>query len=167
MTHSDSPVLPDLVDQLARQRQLVEYLLFKLVEAHLLLSSEEAAFVPIALGEIENVLGRIRDEESNREELVSRLARDWRVEENRITLNYLVEESPEPFRSAFAEHHTEFMSLVDEVERVTGENRRLASAGLTRVQAALSGLVEDASTYSAQGRVERFVSRPMSHDEVV
>lgn len=165
--HPDSPVLPDLVDQLGRQRQLVEYLLFKLVEAHLLLTSEEAAFVPIALNEIENVLGRIRDEEENREELIARLAEDWKVGRSRITLNYLAERAPEPFQSAFADHRSEFMSLVDEVERMTRENRRLASAGLNRVQAAISGMVEDASTYSPDGRVEQFLSRPVSHDEVV
>lgn len=167
MKHPDSSVLPDLVDQLGRQRQLVEYLLFKLVEAHLLLTSEEAVFVPIALNEIEGVLERLRDEESAREQLISRLAREWRVRKDDLTLTYLTERSPEPYHSAFAEHRTEFMSLVDEVERVTRENRRLASAGLTRVQAALSGLVEDASTYSAAGRVERALSRPVSHDEVV
>ena len=46
-----------------RQRQLVEYLLFKLLEAQLLLSSDQAAFVPIAMAEIESVLRRIREEE--------------------------------------------------------------------------------------------------------
>src|SRR5690606_13733583 len=78
-THAASPVLPDLVAQLGRQRQLVEYLLFKLLEAQLLLSSDQAAFVPIAMAEIESVLRRIREEEERREELISSLAQDWEI----------------------------------------------------------------------------------------
>lgn len=168
VTHPQSPVLQSLIDQLGRQRQLVEYLLFKLVEARLLLSSEEQSpFVPIALGEIEGVLDRMREEEKSREQLISALARDWGVAPDAITLGYLAESSPKPYDKAFAEHRSEFMSLVDEVENVTRENRRLASAGLSRVQAAISGLVDDASTYSAEGRVERVAHRPMRHDEVL
>lgn len=168
MTHVSTPVLQDLIDQLGRQRQLVEYLLFKLIEARLLLSSgQDAAFVPVALGEIEGVLDRMRDEEKARESLIALLADDWGVEPDRITLGFLTEESPEPYRTAFADHRSEFMTLVDQVEDVTKENRRLAATGLNRVQATISGLVEDASTYSPEGRVQKFVARPMSHDEVV
>lgn len=166
-THAASPVLPDLVAQLGRQRQLVEYLLFKLLEAQLLLSSDQAAFVPIAMAEIESVLRRIREEEERREELISLLAEDWGMPPRELKLAYLTEHAPDPFRAAFAEHRRNFMSLVDQVEKVTRDNRRLATEGLGRVQAALSGLVEDASTYSPEGRVEKFVARPVSHDQVV
>lgn len=168
MKHSQSPVLQSLVDQLGRQRQLVEYLLFKLVEARLLLSSDDqAAFVPVAIGEIEGVLDRMRVEEQSREHLIAGLAVDWGVSPEVVTLGYLAEHSPQPYDEAFAAHRTEFMALVDEVESVTRENRRLASAGLNRVQAAISGLVEDASTYSPDGRVERVSYRPMTRDEVL
>lgn len=168
VSHPLTPVLQDLIDQLGRQRQLVEYLLFKLIEARLLLSSgQDAAFVPAALGEIEGVLDRMRDEEQTRESLISLLAQEWGVEPDQISLSYLVAESPEPYRTAFADHKDEFMTLVDQVEEVTKENRRLAAAGLNRVQSMIAGMVEDASTYSREGRVQKFVARPMSHDKVV
>lgn len=166
-THAASPVLPDLVAQLGRQRQLVEYLLFKLLEAQLLLSSDQAAFVPIAMAEIESVLRRIREEEERREELISSLAEDWGMPPHDLKLAYLTEHAPEPYRTAFSEHRRTFMSLVDQVEKVTRDNRRLATEGLARVQAALSGLVEDASTYSPEGRVEKLVTRPVTHDKVI
>lgn len=165
--HAASPVLPELIAQLGRQRQLVEYLLFKLLEAQLLLSSEQAAFVPIAMAEIESVLRRIRDEEDRRDELVALLAEDWGMPPHELKLAYLTKHAPDPWRAAFAEHRQVFMSLVDEVEKVTRDNRRLASEGLGRVHAALSGLVEDASTYSPEGQVEKFVARPVSYDQVV
>lgn len=168
MTHVSTPVLQDLIDQLGRQRQLVEYLLFKLTEARLLLSSgQDVAFVPVALGEIEGVLDKMREEEKTRERLIRQLADEWGVEPERVSLGYLAEESPEPYGTAFGDHRDQFMTLVDQVEEVTKENRRLASLGLNRVQETISGLVEDAATYSAEGRVRKFVARPMSHDEVV
>lgn len=169
VSQPSTPVLQDLIDQLGRQRQLVEYLLFKLTEARLLLSSgQDVAFVPVALGEIEGVLDRMREEEQTREKLISLLAEEWAVESDKISLGYLVAESPEPYRTAFAGHKDEFMTLVDQIEEVTKENRRLAAAGLNRVQSTISGMVEDdASTYSREGRVQKYMARPMSHDKVV
>jgi len=166
-THPASRALPDLVTQLGRQRQLVEYLLFKLLEAQLLLASDQAMFVPFAMAEIESVLGRMREEEEYREELLSELAEEWEMPPGDLKLAYLAEHAPEPHRTAFAEHRESFMSLVDQVEKVTRDNRRLATEGLSRVQAALSGLVDDPSTYSPDGRVERPVTRPVTHDQVV
>src|SRR5690606_39449996 len=77
----------------------LEYLLFKLLEAQLLLSSDQAAFVPIAMAEIESVLRRIREEEERREELVSLLAQDWGVPPHELKLAYLTEHAPDPYRA--------------------------------------------------------------------
>lgn len=166
-THPASRVLPDLVAQLGRERQLVAYLLFKLMEAQLLLASDQASYVPFAMAEIESVLRRIREEEDHRTDLIAELAEDWGLDARELKLAYLTEHAPEPYRQALVEHRQTFMSLVDQVEKVTRENRKLATEGLSRVQDALSGLVADPSTYSPDGRVERLMTRPVTHDQVV
>src|SRR5690606_20750076 len=150
-----------------RQRQQVVYLLFKLLEAQLLLSSDQAAFVPIAMAEIESVLRRIREEEERREELISSLAEEWGVPPHDLKLAYLTEHAPEPYRTAFSEHRRTFMSLVEQGEKVTRDNRRLATEGLGRVQAAPAGPVEDAASDSPEGGVEKLVTRPVTHDKVI
>lgn len=160
-------VIDELAAHLHEQRKLVEYLLFKLVEARLLLSSNQASFVPIAMAEIESVLEGIRNAEYRREALLDRLSSDWNVPTSQLTLSYIAERVPEPYDEIFADHRDGFMTLVDKVEDVTRDNQRLATAGLGRVRSALSGLVDDTPTYGREGRIEPVESQPLSHDRVI
>lgn len=167
MTRLRTTAVIELADHLDEQRKLVEYLLFKLVEAHLLLSSNQAPFVPIAMAEIESVLEGIRDAEKKREVLLAQLSADWTVPGDQLTLEYLAEKAPVPYDEVFADHRKGFMTLVDQIEEVTRDNQRLATAGLGRVRSALSDLVDDTPTYGREGRIEPIGSQPLSHDRVI
>src|SRR5690606_41403374 len=101
-THPASRALPDLVAQLGRQRQLVEYLLFKLLEAQLLLASDQAMFVPFAMAEIESVRVRIREDEEYREELLSERADEWDMAPWYLKLAFLAEQATDTHRAAIA-----------------------------------------------------------------
>ena len=66
--------LADLAETLHGERRLLEHLLFKLVEARLVLAADEARFLPLAMGEVESVVEQVRFGESHRQKAVRRLS---------------------------------------------------------------------------------------------
>lgn len=160
-------LLSQLSQDLWFDRHLVELLLFKLVEAQLLLAADETRFIPSALSEVEEVIDRIRDAEDDRSATVAELAAEWEVAGPSLSLNEIVRRAPEPHASMLDEHRSAFSRLADEIEQVTRENRRLATDATGRVKALLEGFVGAAATYDAAGRTADGFQRPMSLDEVI
>ena len=167
MSNHPTELLSQLTQDLWTDRQLVELLLFKLVEAQLLLAADETRFVPSALSEVEAVMERIRDAEDDRASTVAELATEWQVAGGTLTLNEIVRRAPEPHASMLDEHRSAFRRLTDEIEQVTRENRRLATDATGRVKALLEGFVGATATYDAAGRTADGFHRPMSLDEVM
>ena len=156
MSPSGAPAsLTDLADTLALERRLLEYLHFKLVAANLILTTSDAApFVHLAIGEVEQVMRRVRQAESHRSRVVVGLARDWDVRVTDLSLEYIATRAPEPMRAAFADHRDGFMELVNDIERVTLENRRLATVNLDAIRDTLgiAAATEHGGTYDDSGR---------------
>ncbi len=69
-----------LADTLWLERRLLEYLLFKLVAANLILTADAAPFVPLAIDEVEQVMGRVRESEAHRRRVVAGRAMAVRAE---------------------------------------------------------------------------------------
>ena len=75
MSNRTAPTpMAELVETLWYERRLLEFLLFKLVSANLVLSSADRRYVGPAVDEVEQVLERVRRAESDRHEVVQRLA---------------------------------------------------------------------------------------------
>ena len=75
MSNRTAPTpMAELVETLWYERRLLEFLLFKLVSANLVLSSADRRFVGSAVDEVEQVLERVRRAESDRHRVVQRLA---------------------------------------------------------------------------------------------
>ena len=147
--------LAELADTLALERRLLEYLHFKLVAANLILTTSDAApFVTLAIGEVEQVMRRVRQAESHRSRVVATLAQDWDVRISDLSLEFIATRAPEPLRSAFADHRDGFMELVNDIERVTLENRRLASVNLDAIRDTLgiAATPDHGGTYDGTGR---------------
>ncbi len=160
--------LAQLADTLWPERRLLEYLLFKLVSANLILTADAAPFVPLTIDEVEQVMGRVREAEAHRRRVLAEVAGFWDVDPAAVTLDFLARTAPEPLRPAFSEHRAGFMSLVDEIERVTLENRRLAALNLETIRGTL-GLAagdRDVSGY-AGGRPDPVAAGPTSLDQVI
>ncbi len=160
-----------LVEMLWLERHLLEYLLFKLVEAKLIMVADEARFVSQAMSEVETVVGRLRTTEALRAAAVAELAEAVGVEAARLSLSYLAEQAPEPFRYSFEEHRDGFLNLAGEIEDVTVENRRLASRAMRDLSDTLSVLIgggEGVSAYTKAGRTRSVASTlPFRLDEVL
>ena len=158
--------LATLAQTLGAERELLEFLLYRLTLARLVLAADEARFVPQAMREVEAVVERIRFSEAQRSVVVRRLAQTLGVDPSGLSMRHLVEIAPEPYRTMLDHHRNHFLRLTTEIEQVTLENRRLASIAvqnLTDTLGTLLGRPQNA-TYDAMGhavgagtaRAERF-----------
>jgi flagellar biosynthesis/type III secretory pathway chaperone len=153
-TRYDTGSLQRLADTLWSERHVVEFLLFKLTSAKLLLAADERRFVALALDEVERVVGTLRETELERSIAVEEVARHWRVRADDLTLARLATTAPEPWREVFADHQRAFDELTREVEEAAAANRSLASAGLARIHQTMDMLTgqQEPGTYDAYGR---------------
>ncbi len=149
-TSPASPHLVQLADTLWYERRLLEFLLFKLVSANLVLTSGDHRFVTPAIAEVERVMEAVRTAEADRSRVLEACARALNLGPEALTLGFLAQNAPAALRDDFAEHRNGFMELVNEIENLTRENRRLASVSLEDLRDTL-GLPENL-TYDAAGR---------------
>ena len=140
----------ELVDTLWFERRLLEFLLFKLVSANLVLSADDWRFVAPAIAEVERVVQEVRQAEADRAGLLSEVASEWNVGPHQLTLAYLAEHAPPELKSDLEDHRDAFMQLVNEIEELTRENRRLATVGIDGIRETLG--LSQTVTYDAAGR---------------
>lgn len=159
--------LEALADTLWAERHVVEFLLYKLTVAKLLLVADERRFVSAALSEVEQVVARLRDAEQRRQEAVATVAAEWGRRPADLTLSVLADEAPDPLRGVFEDHRKGFLELSAEIEETAAENRRLATGSLNSIQQALEALtgVGSGPTYTASGRTEAPQVRPSQWDQ--
>lgn len=148
--------LEALADTLWAERHVVEFLLYKLTVAKLLLVADERRFVSAALSEVEQVVARLRDAEERRQAALAAVAAEWRRPAADVTLSVLAEQTDEPMRGVFEDHRKGFLELSLEIEETAAENRRLASGSLNSIQEALDALTGTGSgpTYTSSGRTQ-------------
>jgi hypothetical protein len=144
------------MERLWAERHLLEFLEFKLVAAKLLLTADVRRFVGPALDEVEHVIEQVRMAEIKRGMVVARVAQEWQVPVERITLTYLVERAPEPAALIFAEHRAAFMKLTTEIEDLAIQNRLMAQATLAHIREAMAVLVG-----TEPGTTSRVTARPV------
>lgn len=147
MSNRTAPTpMAELVETLWYERRLLEFLLFKLVSANLVLSSADRRFVGPAVDEVEQVLDRVRRAESERHRVVQRLATLWGLPPASLTLTELGKRAEVPFAQELHDCQLAFARLVDEIDRVARANRQLATVGLGDLRAAFG--VEESLTYA-------------------
>ena len=132
------------------ERRLLEFLLFKLVSANLVLTANDRRFVGPAVAEVERVVVEVRRAEGDRAEVIDKIAADWGVDASILSLEYIAEHAPEELRPDFEDHHVGFMALVNEIEELTQENRRLATVSLEDIRGAFG--LDQSGMYDAEGR---------------
>ena len=142
--------MTELVDTLWYERRLLEFLLFKLVAANLVLSADDWRFAAPAIAEVERVVQEVRQAESERERVLESIATEWGVEPRALSMTYLAANAPPAFKADLEDHRDNFMGLVNEIDELTRENRRLATVGLEGIRETL-GLTQSV-TYDAAGR---------------
>lgn len=154
-----------LADTLWYERRLLEYLLFKLVSANLVLIADDRRFVGPAVAEVDAVMAEIRKAEEQRSVVVDAVATELGVTPPQVSMGFLVESAPDALRATFEDHKSAFMHLVGEIEILTKENRRLATVGLDGIQGTLGFAGGD--IYDAAGRATRTPDQPVRVNRVL
>ncbi|MCU1498055.1 MAG: hypothetical protein JWM47_2008 [Acidimicrobiales bacterium] len=108
---------------LERERELLEVLLFKLVETRLVLESGEIRFLSRATREVERARTRAREVDLMRAATVAQHSFG-------ATLRNLAATAPEPWPGIFRDHHDLLVALVAEIEVTAHRNASEARAGL-------------------------------------
>ncbi len=165
VTSTGSAHMAELADTLWYERRLLEYLLFKLVSANLVLIANDRRFVGPAIAEVDAVMAEIRRAEEQRSDVVADVAREWSVLPSAVGLTFLVEHAPDSLRAIFEDHRAVFMHLVGEIEMLTNENRRLATVALDGIQGTLG--FAGGEIYDAAGRATRTPDQPLRVNRVL
>jgi hypothetical protein len=145
--------LTEVSNILWRERQLLELLLFKLEEEHLLLASGRSRWLAHATREVETVLGEIKRVEETRAQQVSAVAVSLGLAST-ASLRELAEAAPEPWGGVLTEHREAFLAATQEISTLAQDNRELLSRGYQAARSLLSSM--DGSrveTYSPAGLV--------------
>lgn len=147
-------LLKSVQDRLWTERHLLDFLLFKLTAAKLILAADDRRFMSPALAEVEHVIEKLRLAEIERSISVSKLAEEWGVSADALTLAELAERAEEPYGTIFTDHRTALLKVGAEIEEVALENRRLASSSLTDIQENIDLLMGKPAeaTYNDKGR---------------
>ena len=108
---------------LERERELLETLLFKLVETRLILHHGELRFLGRATGEVDDARTRCREVDLLRAATVAHHAPG-------ASLRDLASAAEEPWPSILRDHHDALAPLVAEIELTAHQNAELARLGL-------------------------------------
>ncbi len=115
------------MDQIAavleRERELLEILLFKLIETRLILENGELRFLSRTTREVERARTRAREIDLVRATTIGRYR-------SGSTLRKLAAEAPDPWPGILRDHHELLVSVVAEIEVTAHRNAGAARAGL-------------------------------------
>lgn len=124
--------MEQLATTLRRERELLEVLLFKLVEIRLLLRESETRYVVHAARELTRARHRTGESDLLRAALLARLSP--RGPKGRpVSLRRLAATVDEPWAGILRDHFESMTEVVTEIEVVTDQATELARRGLDRV----------------------------------
>jgi len=124
------PGMERVASILERERDLLEALLFKLVETRLVLQADELRFLGRATGEVDVARTRCREVDLVRAATVTAVAPG-------ASLRELAAASAEPWPGILRDHHEALTGLVAEIELTAHRNAELARVGLDALHLAV------------------------------
>ena len=152
-----------------RERELLDLLLFKLHEQHLLLVAGDVEWLPRASAEVEAVLERIGAAELERAMAFDATALSLGMAPA-PSLSSLAAAAPEPWDFILEEHHSAFLVLAERIQTSADANRELTMAASRATEAVLASLTGQDTTvaaYAATGLRDVDVRRPVLVDEEI
>ena len=160
--------LSELSTVLWRERELLELLLFKMVEEQLLLAAGRSRWLGRATHEVEIVLQEIRKAELTRALEVAAVAEMLGLGPD-PSLRELADAAGSPWNEIFDDHRQAFLVATDTIAAMAETNRELVTASAGAVRDALARLTQpQVTTYSAgKKRVPKTPSSPRLFDRVV
>ena len=136
-----------------QEREILERVLFKLLEEQLVASTGQPRWLAAASNELEAALLDLRRSEVVRAAKVDELA-EKRGLPHGVALTQLAEAAPEPWSEILLEHREALRQLAAEIDDATTETRRLLTSGARSVRERLLSLCDAVATYDSRGMAE-------------
>lgn len=124
-------------DGLARERLLLERVVFKLTQLHQMLLAGDGRFLAWASDELEGALDDVGQAELERSLHVLTLAEAIGADPEALPLSVIVASAPQPWAAIIADHQSAMTAMQAEAARLCVENRRSAENGHRVVSEAL------------------------------
>lgn len=141
----------ELSNELWRQRELLELLLYKYEVEQLLLAAGKARWVPHATREAEAVVNRLKTASLSMTVATSALAPEWGLPAD-TRLRDLAAAAPEgAWRGIFAAHLDALITLTREIRAMRAGNDRLLRSALRATQETFNAVAETPATYTPDG----------------
>lgn len=141
----------ELSTLLWREREMLDLLVFKLEEEHLLLAAGKTKWIPFATKEVEQVLERLRASELQRTVESAAVAHEWGLDDG-ATLRELADAAPSPaWREILTSHLEALTAQAHEIARVRDINLQHLRAAQRATQDTLSRLDGTGSADSYAG----------------
>ena len=161
--------MAELARILSLERNLLEYLLYKLVAARLLMVGDDPRYIIQSLVEVEDALDRVRDASARRQQHLVRLGAEIGVDPMKLTIDRLVEHAEPSTRFILYELKHDYVRLAHQIEQMSRDNRRLADLALATTTEALKHLAGSPTglTYDEHGGSRYAQPNPVTLDEVI
>lgn len=134
--------MQELAGLLERERRLLEFVLFKLVEVHRLLAADDARFLAWASGELEHAVERVHDADLLRAVVVERCAIASGLPPAGATVADVADVADEPWAGILRDHAAAIGGLLDEIRTEATAVRDRAGRALRGVGSVLDVLGE-------------------------
>ena len=152
---------------LSVERNLIEYVLYRLVAAKLVLSTNDQRYVTQSLVEVEDAVDRLRSVAGARERAIGAIARQLGA--SQLTLGALAEQVPPAERYMLIELQSDYVRLAHQIAQVSSENRRLVELSLGPTAELLKQVagVPTGAMYDGAGSVTNDRPNPVRVDEAI
>jgi hypothetical protein len=147
-----------------REREILEQVLFKVVQERLVLEAGETRWLQAANRELEAAVRELRVSEVLRSAETTVLAEELGLSDN-ASLSELAGAAPEPWSSILLEHRDALRQLTLEIDDATAQSRLLLDAGARTVRETLLSINDAVATYDARGQAATGAARATRVDE--
>jgi hypothetical protein len=161
--HDDGDAFGAVAALLWQERDVLETLLFKLVEEQLIVAAGASEWLPRADAEVRAAVDRLHLQEITRAAEVEALALSRGLSSD-VSLAELSEGADEPWAEILAEHRVALRRLVSDIRAVTAENTRLLSATGKAIAETLERLEQGPATYDGRGALTAAHASPRLFD---
>lgn len=141
----------ELTALLWRERELLDLLVFKLEEEHLILASGKTRWLEHATREVSHVVERLRATSLERTAVAVHVALRWELPEDAGLLDLADGAPAGPWQEILVDHHRAMMVAVEQVRGLRDLNLQFLRAGLLSTQDTAAALATEAGTYDHRG----------------
>ena len=144
----------ELSNELWRQRELLELLLYKYEVEQLLLASGKARWVPHATREVEAIVARLKSAGLSMSVATSALAPEWGLPADTRLRDLAAAAPAGAWRGIFASHLDALITLTREVRVIRAGNDRLLRSALRATQDTVNAIAESPAVYTPEGTAD-------------